>query len=76
MKKITICCFTILLIFLTFTASAQKRKLDKANQEFEDYNYAVAIQLYLEVLDKKAISEAKIKLSESYRKIDNMGEAE
>lgn len=76
MKKITISCFTIFLMLLTIAASAQKAKLKRANQEFEIQNYNTAILLYLEVLDKADISEAKIKLAESYRKIDNTGEAE
>lgn len=70
---------TLLLLLLCFVANigfAQKAKLQKANTEFEDFNYNTAIQLYLEILDKADISEAKIKLAESYRKINNMGEAE
>ncbi len=74
MKKLTI---TVLLFALIIgNATAQKAKLQRANREFEKFNYSEAIQLYLEVLDKADIAEAKIKLAESYRKVDNMGEAE
>ena len=74
MKKITLP--LLLVCFVASMGLAQKAKLQKANTEFEDYNYNLAIQLYLEVLDKADISEAKIKLAESYRKVNNMGEAE
>jgi outer membrane protein OmpA-like peptidoglycan-associated protein len=76
MKKITISCFTFFILFLTIAASAQKARLKRANKAFEDYNYSTVIQLYLKVLDKVDISEAKINLAESYRKIDNISEAE
>lgn len=71
--------FTITILLFTFFAGAvfaQKGKLQRANREFEQFNYSDAIQLYLEVLDKADIAEAKIKLAESYRKVDNMAEAE
>lgn len=74
MKRITLS--LLLVCFVASMGLAQKAKLTKANTEFEDYNYNSAIQLYLEILDKADISEAKIKLAESYRKINNMGEAE
>lgn len=74
MKKITLP--LLLVCFVASMGLAQKAKLQKANTEFEDYNYNLAIQLYLEILDKADISEAKIKLAESYRKVNNMGEAE
>ena len=78
MKKIATCCFIFIFfsMFLATSLSAQKAKIDRANKEFERYNYAVAIQLYQEILDKKDISEAKINIAESYRKVDNMAEAE
>jgi outer membrane protein OmpA-like peptidoglycan-associated protein len=74
MKKITLS--FLLVFFVASIGLAQKAKLQRANIEFEDYNYASAIQLYLEILDKVDIAEAKIKVAESYRKINNMGEAE
>ena len=74
MKRIATCC--LLIVFFATSAFAQKSKLERANKEFERYNYAVAIQMYKEILDKTDVSEAKINLAESYRKIDNMAEAE
>ncbi|NJN78000.1 MAG: hypothetical protein HC803_06415 [Saprospiraceae bacterium] len=74
MKKITLS--FLLVFFVASIGFAQKSKLQRANVEFEDYNYNSAIQLYLEILDKADIAEAKIKLAESYRKVNNMGEAE
>jgi outer membrane protein OmpA-like peptidoglycan-associated protein/tetratricopeptide (TPR) repeat protein len=74
MKKIALS--FLLVFFVASIGFAQKSKLQRANVEFEDYNYNTAIQLYLEVLDKADIAEAKIKLAESYRKMNNMGEAE
>jgi outer membrane protein OmpA-like peptidoglycan-associated protein len=74
MKKITLS--FLLVFFVASIGLAQKVKLQRANVEFEDYNYNSAIQLYLEILDKADVVEAKIKLAESYRKINNMGEAE
>lgn len=74
MKKLT---FVIaLLLFIGSAAMAQKAKLKRANQEFEQLNYHEAIQLYLQVLDKTDVPEAKVKLAESYRKVGNMSEAE
>jgi outer membrane protein OmpA-like peptidoglycan-associated protein/uncharacterized GH25 family protein len=74
MKKIVTCCL-VLILFSTVLV-AQKAKLERANREFERYNYAVAIELYQEILEKNDISEAKIKLARSFRKVDNMGESE
>ncbi|MFK7947888.1 MAG: hypothetical protein AB8G11_09875 [Saprospiraceae bacterium] len=76
MKKFILSSFTLFLIFITITVSAQKAKLDRANSEFERYNFAFAIELYQEILEKKDIVEAKINLAECYRKVDNMAEAE
>lgn len=68
---------SLLLIVLGFTSVfAQKAKLDRANSEFKKYNYETAIPLYLEVLDKADIPEAKAKLAEAYRRTDNWQEAE
>ena len=68
---------SILFIALAFTSVfAQKAKLDKADYEFKKYNYETAIPLYLEVLDKADIPEAKAKLAEAYRRTDNWQEAE
>ncbi len=66
----------LLLVFFAFSASAQKAKLQRANKEFERFNYHTAIPLYLEILDKVDVSEAKIKLAESYRRMNNWKEAE
>ena len=67
----------MLLVALGFTSVfAQKAKLDRANSEFKKYNYETAIPLYLEVLDKADIPEAKAKLAEAYRRTDNWQEAE
>lgn len=57
------------------SASAQQRKLKKADRYFQALNYQKAIQYYLDVLDKRDLSRAKIKVAESYRKIGNMNEA-
>lgn len=74
MKKIVTCS----LVFILFSTAliAQKAKLERANREFEQFNYSEAIILYQEILEKNDVSEAKIKLAESFRKVDNMGEAE
>lgn len=74
MRKIVTCC--LVFILLSTTLMAQKAKLERANREFERFNYSDAIVLYQEILEKNDISEAKIKLAESFRKVDNMGEAE
>jgi outer membrane protein OmpA-like peptidoglycan-associated protein len=74
MKNIVTCC--LVFIFLSTTLMAQKVKLERANREFEQFNYSEAIILYQGILEKNDVSEAKIKLAESFRKIDNMGEAE
>ena len=68
---------SILLEALGFSSVfGQKAKLERADNEFKRYNYETAIPLYLEVLDKADIPEAKAKLAESYRRTDNWQEAE
>ena len=67
------------LLFLAcfaFDASAQKASLQKGNKEYDRFNYHKAIPLYLQVLDKADVPEAKIKLAESYRRVNNWTEAE
>jgi outer membrane protein OmpA-like peptidoglycan-associated protein/tetratricopeptide (TPR) repeat protein len=66
----------LLLVCVAFSASAQKAKLQRANNEYDRFNYNTAVQLYLEVLDKVDVAEAKIKLAESYRRMNNWKEAE
>ncbi len=66
----------ILVLCCSFFVQAQKSKLQRANKEFEKFNYNVAIPLYLEVLDKMDAPDAKAKLAESYRRTDNWAEAE
>ena len=68
---------SILLVALGFSSVfGQQAKLERADNEFKRYNYETAIPLYLEVLDKADIPEAKAKLAESYRRTDNWQEAE
>ena len=69
---------TLLLIALVSSgAFAQsKAKLERANDEFAKYNFDAAIPLYLSILEKTDLPEAKIKLAESYRKVGNHVEAE
>lgn len=55
---------------------AQKGKLARANSLFEDLNFVEATKVYLEILDKRDNSEAKIKLAECYRKTNNFQEME
>ncbi len=55
---------------------AQKAKLSKANKYYENLNYQDAVELYLDILDKRDLSEAKFKLADCYRKIGNTSEAE
>lgn len=66
----------LLLVCLAFSATAQKAKLQRANKEFDKFNYQTAIPLYLEILDKVDVAEAKIKLAEAYRRVNNWTEAE
>ena len=75
MKKKLILIITLLIIICS-AGIAQKAKLKRANKKFEQLNYNEAIQLYLEILDKKDILGAKIKLAESYWKVSNTVEAE
>jgi len=63
-----ICCLSI------GNTEAQQRKLKKADKYYKSLNYQKAIAYYLDVLDKRDLSSAKIKLAESYRKVGNMNE--
>ena len=64
-----ICC-----LFIGNT-EAQQKKLKKADKNYKALNYQKAIAYYLDVLDKRDISSAKIKVAECYRKIGDMNEA-
>lgn len=66
----------LLLALFSFDASAQKANLQRGNKEYDRFNYQKAIPLYLQVLDKADVPEAKIKLAESYRRVNNWTEAE
>ncbi len=76
MKARHIVASLLLLACFAFDATAQKNKLQRANKDFDKYNYQSAIPLYLEILDKADVAEAKIKLAESYRRVNNWTEAE
>lgn len=71
----------VLINLISLNISAQrgeeiKVKLDEANIAFNNKDFKEAILLYLEILDRTNIEEAKINLAESYRKIENWNEAE
>jgi outer membrane protein OmpA-like peptidoglycan-associated protein len=66
---------TLVLCSITFM-QAQSQKLQRANKEFDRYNYEVAIPLYLQVLDKNDDPVAKSRLAESYRRTNNWKDAE
>ncbi len=69
----------ILVLVLTVSSSSllgQRAKLKRANAYFEALSYNEAVQLYLEVLDKRDVDQAKVNLAASYRKIGNLSEAE
>ena len=76
MKTTNIIATLLLLMIFSVGATAQKAKLQRANGEFDQYNFDAAIPLYLEILDKVDVAEAKIKLAESYRRVNNWTEAE
>ncbi|MEO1434885.1 MAG: OmpA family protein [Bacteroidota bacterium] len=63
------------VFLLPFVLSAQTSKLKEANRYFENLNYQDAIETYLEILDKRDLTEAKIKLAEAYRKVGNYKES-
>lgn len=75
MKKALL--FLITLVFLaSVPASAQKAKLNRANALFKKLDYLEASKVYVDILKKKDISEAKANLAECYRKMNNTTEAE
>ncbi len=63
-------------LLLAGMVTAQNAKLKRANKAFEEFNYQEAIILYNQILNKSDVSEAKINLAESYRKVSNTEEAE
>lgn len=65
-----------LVTILSLGASAQKSKLQRANQLFKDLNYQEAIEVYLSILDKGDNAEAKINLADCYRHLHNWADAE
>lgn len=66
----------LLLALVSTTAVAQRAKLRRANDEYKSLNFQKAIALYLEVLDRYDVPEAKINLADAYRKVGNSIEAE
>lgn len=67
---------TLLLLFVCVAAFGQKAKLTRADKLFKDLNFVEASKAYLDILDKRDNSEAKKKLAECYRKMNNLKEQE
>ena len=67
---------TILLMSTSLNVEAQIGKLSKANKYFEEFNYPKAAAAYKKILSKGENSEAKIKLAECYRLMNEPIEAE
>lgn len=67
---------TLMLVLVSTTAFAQRAKLRRANDEYKSLNFQKAIALYLEVLDRYDVPEAKVNLADAYRKVGNSIEAE
>ncbi|MEM6725975.1 MAG: hypothetical protein AAF598_18170, partial [Bacteroidota bacterium] len=75
MKSRSFLLILVSILLLPFGLSAQSGKLKEANRYFENLNYQDAIETYLEILDKRDLTEAKIKLAEAYRKVGNYKES-
>ena len=70
-------CTTLLLVVITAaTAFAQGGKLKKAKDYMEALDYIEAIKVYQQVLQSDDNSEAKINISECYRKVNDSENAE
>lgn len=77
MNNLKLHLLTLLLLFVSLGAvQAQKSKIAKADKMFNSLNYQGALEEYLEILEKRDITEAKINIAECYRKIGNNAEAE
>ncbi len=69
--------FVAVFCFMSTTdASAQKGKLKKANELFENYNFPEAADMYKKILSKDDVDEAKINLADCYRLMNKPVEAE
>lgn len=72
-KELYIALFLILVNTIVF---GQDKKLERANQLYEDKSYAHAIPEYESVLEKEVLPEAMLKLALSYWKIRKAEKAE
>ena len=72
------CVLLVLIISFCFAGDlhAQKRKLKKANELYEQFSFPEAADLYKKILAKKDNDEAKQKLAECYRLMNKPVEAE
>lgn len=68
--------FTALFLMIVCSTYAQKAKLEKANQLFQNLNYSGAVVLYEEILKKADVAEAKVKLADCFRKLNDSKNAE
>lgn len=66
----------ILLFLFGANAQAQKSKIKRANEFYQEGNYQKATLYYLEALDKTDDLALKEKLADIYRKTENWKEAE
>lgn len=65
-----------LVLVVSFSAAAQRGKLNKAERMMGQHNYKAAIELYLSILEKGNDDEAIIGIAECYRRIGNPDETE
>jgi len=79
MKNLYIYSFLMMLLLLGFGVQAQEQPTlrDRANQLYNEYQYAKAIPLYEKLVDSKKPRLGDLeRLADSYRKMNNYGMAE
>ncbi|MCP3932214.1 MAG: OmpA family protein [Bacteroidetes bacterium] len=65
-----------LFFVMVFSALSAQSRLNRANKYMKSLNYAGAIELYNQVLEKEDNSEAKMNIAEAYRKVNDTENAE
>lgn len=67
---------TIFCCLVMGTASAQRGKLKQARKLMDRKNYQGAIEIYLKILDRNDVAEAKVNIAECYYILSNQHETE
>lgn len=70
------CTLLLLLLFVNISFAQKKRTIEKANQLYQQEQYAEAIPMFEDILEKQPSLSLKTKLAYAYKVNNNLTEAE